>query len=220
VAGERDVAAERRAGRLDLPVEEPRLPRRRRREWNAPLDLLRRLDHRPAAGEPQRSLVVAGDRPDFGQPGAASRVERGRGSLAFQVELPTGDDGYQIVYTRPEFSADSRMAYVGTSTFYRPETSFLYAVDIAGGAPPPPPPPPGPRLCSVPRAPWVARPRSSARERPGRGRQPRSRLAQESREPSVLQHPPAGLAVAPVPRCGDPFEGFRVLAVTDVGADT
>jgi outer membrane protein assembly factor BamB len=101
---------------------------------------------------PDGRLVVAGDRPDFGQPGRLRGWNAVNGALAFQVELPTGDDGYQIVYTPPRFSADSRTAYVGTSTFYRPETSFLYAVDIAGGPPPPPPPPPppGPRPCSVP----------------------------------------------------------------------
>ena len=99
---------------------------------------------------PDGSLVVAGDRPNFGEPGTLRGWDAPTGRPNFEVPLPTGDTGYQIVYTSPAFSADNRTAYVGTATFYRAETSFLYAVDIPGGPPPPPPPPPVPRPCSVP----------------------------------------------------------------------
>ena len=106
---------------------------------------------------PNGALVAAGDRPNFGEPGTFRGWNAVTGALEFTIQLPTGDDGYQIVYTPPGFSPDSSTAYFGTATFYRPETSFLYAIDISGGPPPPPPPappappPPAPARCQVPR---------------------------------------------------------------------
>jgi outer membrane protein assembly factor BamB len=46
---------------------------------------------------PDGSIVVAGDRPDFGQPGRLRGWNSASGELDFQVELPTGDSGFQIV---------------------------------------------------------------------------------------------------------------------------
>ena len=87
---------------------------------------------------PNGALVVAGDRPNFGEPGRVRSWNAVNGALTFQVELPTGDSGYQVVFTGPRFTPDSTTAYVGTATFYRPETSFIYAIDLGAGPPPPP----------------------------------------------------------------------------------
>ena len=86
---------------------------------------------------PDGSLVVAGDRPNFGEPGTLRGWDAATGTPAFTTELPTEDSGFQIVFTPPRFSADSATAYVGTATFDRPETSFVYAVDLTDGGPPP-----------------------------------------------------------------------------------
>src|SRR5262249_1853971 len=77
------------------------------------------------AVSPDGGVVVAGDRPNFGEQGSLRGWNAATGALLWQVDLPTGDTGFQIVYTRPTFSADGSTAYVGTATFYRPETSFL-----------------------------------------------------------------------------------------------
>jgi len=48
----------------------------------------------------------------------------------WQVDLPNENGGYQIAYTQPRFSADSRTAYFGTAVLAGGEEySYLYAVD-------------------------------------------------------------------------------------------
>ena len=96
---------------------------------------------------PDGSIVVAGDRPNFGQPGSARGWNASTGALSWQVNLPNENGGYQVVETQPRFSADSSTAYFGTAVLGggTPDYSFLYAVDT-GVAPPPPPPPPRRRL--------------------------------------------------------------------------
>ena len=54
VARERHVAAVGRAGRVDLPRAQPQLPGCGHPERRQPLDVLRRLDHRPAASDAGR----------------------------------------------------------------------------------------------------------------------------------------------------------------------
>ena len=115
VAVERHVGAECRAGRLYLPVAKPQLPRFGDTGRAAALDVLRRLDHRPSAVTPDGSIVVAGSRPNFGEPGSVRGWNAATGSLAWQVDLPNENGGYQIAYTRPRFSADSQTAYFGTA---------------------------------------------------------------------------------------------------------
>jgi hypothetical protein len=102
---------------------------------------------------PDGSVVVAGSRPNFGEPGSVRGWNAATGALKWQVDLPNENGGYQIAYTRPRFSADSKTAYFGTAILGGGfEYSYLYAVDTgSGGAPPPPPPPPPPpEQCVVP----------------------------------------------------------------------
>jgi outer membrane protein assembly factor BamB len=102
------------------------------------------IDH-PAVS-PDGGIVVAGDRPNFGQPGSARGWSSSTGALSWQVNLPNENGGYQVVETQPRFSADSSTAYFGTAVLGGgdPQYSFLYAVDTGAGPPPPPPPPPPP----------------------------------------------------------------------------
>jgi hypothetical protein len=101
------------------------------------------------AVSPDGSIVVAGNRPNFGEPGSARGWNASTGALAWQVDLPNEDGGYQVVYTQPRFSADSGTAYFGTAILAGGDRySYLYAVDTGVGPPPPPPPPP--TECVVP----------------------------------------------------------------------
>src|SRR5918999_4179158 len=102
------------------------------------------VDH-PAVS-PEGSLVVAGVRPDFGQPGSVRGWNAATGTVAWQVDLSNEDGGYQILYTQPRFSADSQTAYFGTAVLGGGDQfSFLYAVGTGS-----PPPPPQPTQCVVP----------------------------------------------------------------------
>ena len=97
------------------------------------------IDH-PAVS-PDGSVVVAGVRPNFGQPGSVRAWNAATGTVAWQIDLPNEDGGNQILYTQPRFSADSRTAYFGTAILGGSgERSFLYAVGLGTGQPPPPPP--------------------------------------------------------------------------------
>ncbi len=97
------------------------------------------VDH-PAVS-PDGSIVVAGNRPNFGEPGSARGWNASTGALAWQVDLPNEDGGYQVVQTQPRFSADSRTAYFGTAILAGGDHySYLYAVETGIGPPPPPPP--------------------------------------------------------------------------------
>jgi len=105
------------------------------------------IDH-PAVS-PDGSVVVAGSRPNFGEPGTVRGWNAASGQLDWQVDLPTESVGYQVAYTQPRFSADSQTAYFGTASLGGTgEYSYVYAVDTATGTPPPPPPPPS--QCVVP----------------------------------------------------------------------
>jgi outer membrane protein assembly factor BamB len=108
------------------------------------------IDHPGVA--PDGSVVVAGSRPNFGQPGSVRGWNAATGQLSWEIGLPNEDGGYQILYTQPSFSADGRTAYFGTAVLGGAgQFSFLYAVGSgAGGAPPPPPPPPPSTQCVVP----------------------------------------------------------------------
>ena len=99
------------------------------------------IDH-PAVS-PDGTVVVAGSRPNFGQPGSVRGWNAATGTLAWQIDLPNENGGYQIAYTRPRFSADSQTAYFGTAILGGGDQfSFLYAVESGTGGPAPPPPPP------------------------------------------------------------------------------
>ena len=57
------------------------------------------------------------------------------GTVDWQVDLPNENGGYQVLYTQPRFSADSRTAYFGTAILAGGDQySFIYAVG-SGTAP-------------------------------------------------------------------------------------
>ena len=102
------------------------------------------------AVSPDGSVVVAGVRPNFGEPGLVRAWNAATGTVDWQVALPNENGGYQVLNTQPRFSADSRTAYFGTAILAGGEEySFLYAVGPGAGAPEPPPPTPTPE-CVVP----------------------------------------------------------------------
>jgi PQQ-like domain/PASTA domain len=104
------------------------------------------IDH-PAVS-PDGGTVVAGVRPNFGEPGSVRAWNAARGTVDWQVDLPNENGGYQVLYTQPRFSADGGTAYFGTAILGGGDQySFVYAVE--GGTSPPPPPPP-PAQCVVP----------------------------------------------------------------------
>jgi hypothetical protein len=92
------------------------------------------IDH-PAVS-PDGSVVVAGDRPDFGQPGSVRGWDAATGKLAWQQNLPNENGGYQVLYTQPRFSKDSRTTYFGTAILGGGDQySYVYAVESGAGAP-------------------------------------------------------------------------------------
>ena len=92
------------------------------------------IDH-PAVS-PDGNVVVAGVRPNFGEPGSVRGWNAATGKVDWQVDLPNENGGYQVLYTQPRFSADSRTAYFGTAILAGGEEhSFLYAVGAGTGAP-------------------------------------------------------------------------------------
>ena len=94
------------------------------------------------AVSPDGSVVVAGVRPNFGEPGSVRAWNAMTGTVAWQVDLPNENGGYQVLNTQPRFSADSQTAYFGTAVLAGGEEySFLYAVRPGTSEPPPPPPP-------------------------------------------------------------------------------
>jgi PQQ-like domain len=96
------------------------------------------IDH-PAVS-PAGGTVVAGVRPNFGEPGSVRAWNAATGTVAWQVDLPSENGGYQVLYTQPRFSADGGTAYFGTAILGGGDQySFVYAVE-SGTSPPPPPP--------------------------------------------------------------------------------
>ncbi len=96
------------------------------------------IDH-PAVS-PDGSVVVAGVRPDFGQPGTVRGWDAATGSVGWQIDLPDENGGNQVLYSQPSFSADSGTAYFGTAILGGSgDLSFVYAVATSSDEPPPPP---------------------------------------------------------------------------------
>jgi hypothetical protein len=102
------------------------------------------------AVSPDGSVVVAGVRPNFGEPGLVRAWNAATGTAAWQVALPNENGGYQILETQPRFSADSKTAYFGTAVLAGndPQYSFVYAVGAGGDTSSPPPSPAA--QCTVP----------------------------------------------------------------------
>jgi outer membrane protein assembly factor BamB len=110
-------------------------------KWVAPFD--GSIVDQPQVS-PANDIVVAGDRPNFGEPGSVRAYSAATGSLQWQLDLPSENGSYQIAYTRFRFAADGSTVYVGTALPGNPNApdqySYLYAIDTGGSAPPPPPP--------------------------------------------------------------------------------
>lgn len=88
------------------------------------------------AVSPDGSVVVAGVRPNFGEPGSVGAWDAATGAVEWQVSLGGVEDGSPILFSTPRFSADSKTVYFGTSTTQ--DFTWVYAVSV-GDAPPPPP---------------------------------------------------------------------------------
>jgi hypothetical protein len=87
---------------------------------------------------PDGSSVVAGNRPNFGEPGSVRGWNAANGALRWQVDLPSENGGYQVLYSPPRFSRDSGTVYFGTAILGGSgEYSYLYAVDTAAVSQPP-----------------------------------------------------------------------------------
>jgi outer membrane protein assembly factor BamB len=91
---------------------------------------------------PDGSSVVAGNRPNFGEPGSVRSWNAASGALRWQVDLPSENGGYQVLYSPPRFSRDGATVYFGTAILGGgDEYSYLYAVDTGVR--------PRPRRCSL-----------------------------------------------------------------------
>jgi hypothetical protein len=106
--------------------------------------------------DPQNTQIIAGDAPNYGQPGSVRDFGTADGRVQWDLALPSENGGYQVVESRPRFAADGKTVYFGTfiSAPDSPDQyAYLYAVDTSGGQspppPPPPPPPPGAALASL-----------------------------------------------------------------------
>ena len=77
-SGERDVAARGRTGRVGLPLEKPRLPRRRQPSRRRTLDVLRRVDHRLSGRDAERRARRRRRPAELRRAGQAARLERGQ----------------------------------------------------------------------------------------------------------------------------------------------
>ena len=88
---------------------------------------------------PQNTLLVAGDAPNYGQPGSVRAFSAANGQMLWDLGLPSENGGYQVLYSRPRFAPDGQTVYFGTdiSAPTSPDQyTYLYAVDTSGTAPP------------------------------------------------------------------------------------
>jgi hypothetical protein len=77
------------------------------------------------------TLVVAGGRPNFGEPGFVRAYAATTGAIRWTVPLESVNVGYQILFARPRFSNDDRTVYIGTAVLggsATDELSYLYAL--------------------------------------------------------------------------------------------
>ena len=153
------------------------------------------IDH-PAVS-PDGGVVVAGVRPNFGQPGSVRAWNATTGTVAWQVDLPNENGGYQVLYTQPRFSADSKTAYFGTAILAGGEQySFLYAV--RPGTSPPPPSPASASAASGRQVRRAGRRRPAGQPRPNEDRP--GELLRRDRQPCSLQA--GGVRPGPEPGSG------------------
>ena len=96
---------------------------------------------------PDGSVVVAGDRPNFGEPGSVRGWNAATGALAWQVDLPNENGGYQVALhaatllgRQPDRVLRHRHPGGGDE--------YSYPLRRGDGSGPPPPPPPA--KCVVP----------------------------------------------------------------------
>jgi outer membrane protein assembly factor BamB len=96
--------------------------------------------------DPQNTQLVAGDTPDYGQPGSVRDFSAADGRVQWDISLPSENGGDQVLSSRPRFAADGQTVYFGTAItapFLAPKSpdqyAYLYAVDTSGTAPAPQP---------------------------------------------------------------------------------
>jgi len=76
-------------------------------------------------------VLVAGQQPQLGMPGAARGYNPGNGQLLWEVLLGRENDGDQVLFSRPRFSQDGRIVYFGTTILGQNSQEpycYLYAV--------------------------------------------------------------------------------------------
>ncbi len=81
---------------------------------------------------PNNSLLFAGKRPDFGQPGFARAYSTLNGQVLWEIALGAENGGNQILYSRPRFTPDGTTVYFGTAILGGNPNDpycYLYAVD-------------------------------------------------------------------------------------------
>ena len=88
LAGERDVAARGRPGRVGLPLEEPRLPRRREPSRRRTVDVLRPVDHRLSGRDAERRARRRRRPAELRRAGQGPRLERGQRGARLRGRAP------------------------------------------------------------------------------------------------------------------------------------
>jgi hypothetical protein len=95
--------------------------------------------------DPQNTQLVAGDAPDYGQPGSVRDFSAADGRVRWDISLPSENGGYQVLMSRPRFAADGQTVYFGTAitapflaTKSPDQYAYLYAVDASTSSPPQP----------------------------------------------------------------------------------
>ena len=87
---------------------------------------------------PQNTQVLAGEAPNYGEPGNVRAFSARDGHFLWQEALPSENGGFQVLDSRPRFAPDGQTAYFGTfiSAPNSPDQyANLYAVDTRSPSP-------------------------------------------------------------------------------------
>jgi outer membrane protein assembly factor BamB len=80
---------------------------------------------------PTNRVLVAGQQPDLGMPGAVRGYNPSDGQLLWEVQLGSENEGNQVLFSRPRFSRDGQIVYFGTTLLGQNSQEpycYLYAV--------------------------------------------------------------------------------------------
>ncbi|HMN40918.1 MAG TPA: PQQ-binding-like beta-propeller repeat protein [Phycisphaerales bacterium] len=80
--------------------------------------------------DPTNTVVVAGGRLTFGQPGFVKGLDVASGGLAWTIDLPDEAGVHMIPFSRPWFSPDGKRAYITTTLPGSTAGGYLYAIDL------------------------------------------------------------------------------------------